>query len=361
MAFSLCSIYKNEEKNLEKFITDHKGLVDEMVLVDTGSTDRGNEIVKDHGLDYHFFQWTHNFSEARNVSLSIATKPWIIVLDMDEQVLAEDFHKLKVLMEERQKDAYSLVQVNFTDAIEDMNWKSITTLPDRFHSFAKGYIESPLIRVFRNLEGVRFHGAIHELVGESLHRLKLSSMKTGIPIYHWGWTGSARSDEEKQRKKEAYRELIEREWRKDQSPKMAFYYLSTMENPAEKLRLGFRLTKQYPEVKQFWEVVARTAEELGQWSRALSYADKGLARHPGHTPLLALKVKCLNESGDPGQALDIVGALLEEDPLHPVFWFEKLKALVLLRRKDEAAALTRNLPELFPSQLAKELVSVIKT
>jgi len=336
--FSLCGIYKNEEKNLEKFITHHFDSVEEMVLVDTGSTDRSNEIVKTHGLEYHFFRWTSNFSEARNFSLSLAAKPWIIVLDMDELVLKEDFTRLKEIMNCQKKDAYSLRQINFTDTVDDLNWKSIHTLPPTFHSTAAGYIESPLIRVFRNFKGVCFHGAIHELVGESIHRLNLSGFITDIPIYHFGWIASARSDTEKQKKKKAYVELIKREWEKDPSPKMAFYYISTLDNHEEKLRLSFKLTHQYPEVKQFWEIMSHSAAALKQYERAISYAEKGLELHPGHVPLLILKARCLNETGQPQQALDIVEGLLMKDAKNPISRLEKFRSLVLLKRKDEANA-----------------------
>lgn len=361
MEFSLCAIYKNEEKNLETFIRNHRHLVEQMILVDTGSTDRSSEIVKDNGLEHYFFKWTHHFSDARNFSLKQAVKPWIVVLDMDEQILEKDFIRLKELMEHTGKDAYSLVQINFTDAVEDMNWQSITALPQQFHSYASGFIPSPLIRVFRNLPEITFHGAIHELVGESLKRSNLSSMKTNIPIYHMGWTSSARTEEEKKQKKKSYRELIEREWQHDQSPKMAFYYLSTMEDPEERLRLGFKLTRQYPEIKQFWEVVARTAAELEQYARAISYADKGLHRHPGHTPLIALKATCLNSAGRPDQALELLNRLLEKDREHPVYWLEKFKALAMLGRKEDAAALSSHLPQQFPPELANQLIAMIKS
>lgn len=358
--FSLCTIYKNEERNLEKFITDHRDLVDEMILVDTGSTDRSNDIVRSFGLDYHFFAWTHNFAEARNFSLTKATKPWIIVLDIDEQVLAEDFARLTAFMQEKQKDAYSLKQINFTDSYQDMNWKSIKTLPEAFHGLADGYIVSPLIRVFRNIDGVHFQGAIHELVGPSLHQLNLTSCLTDVPIYHLGWVGAARSDEEKQRKRHAYRKLIMREWEKDPTPKMAFYYLSTLEKPEEKLRMAFKLAKIHPEVKQFWEEMTRSAAALDQWPRALSYADKGLTHHPGHVPLLVVKAGALNETGQPKKALDILEPLLKKDPNHPVYWFEKLKALILLQRKDEAQSLSRQLPPQFPPALVQEFLAIIK-
>jgi len=353
--FSLCTIYKNEEKNLEKFITNHRDFIDEMILVDTGSTDRSNEIVRSFGLPYHFFQWTQNFSEARNYSLTLPTQPWIIVLDIDEQVFEEDFLRLKAIIDEKKSDAYSLRQINFTDRFDDLNWKSITTLPPMFHSLAKGYIISPLIRVFRNFKGICFNGAIHELVGPSIHALNLTQSLTDIPIYHYGWITQDRTDEEKERKKKAYLLMIKQEWEKNPSPQMAFYYLSTLDNPEEKIRLGFKLVKEYPDVKQFWEVLAQSAVSLNQWARAISYADKGLGFHPGNEPLLALKARCLNENGDPGHALEILEELLKKDLLHPVYWYEKLRSLIMLGKTIEVRELLNYLPPQFPPILADEI------
>lgn len=359
LSFSLCSIYKNEEKNLEAFIENHKGLVEEMILVDTGSTDRSNEIVRRYGYTYYYDEWSHHFARARNYSLTKATQSWVIVLDIDEQVLPVDFLRLKRMMKEMARDAYSLLQVNFTDHFQDLNWRSITSLPPCFHSLASGYIQSPLIRVFRNHRGVYFTGAIHELVGESIHELNLSSGLTDIPIYHLGWVGAGRTDAEKQAKQEAYRALIAKEWQKDQSPKMAFYYLSTLADVEERLKLAFRLTRQYPAVKQFWEVMAQSAMLLGQWERALTYANKGLEVHPDHVPLLVIKARGLNETGHALEALRILEPLLITDRLQPVYWFEMFRAFLLLGRKEEARALARGLPPQFPAQLIAELLKVI--
>jgi predicted Zn-dependent protease len=113
---------------------------------------------------------------------------------------------------------------------------------------------------------------------------------------------------------------------------MAFYYLSTLDNPEERIRVAFRLAKEYPGIKQFWETLSRGAVEMKQWTRALSYADKGLLRHPGDIPLLAIKAKCLNETGAPAEALKILDALLEKDPQHPVYQLEKYKSETLIQR-----------------------------
>ncbi|MCP5108613.1 MAG: glycosyltransferase, partial [bacterium] len=353
--FSLCAIYKNEEKNLEIFLRRHIDLFDEFVLVDTGSTDRSNEIVESFGLSHYFFPWVDDFSKARNFSLTKAGKSFIVVLDMDEHVLKEDFLRLKTIIRETGKDVYSLVQVNFTGSREDLSWKSIETLPEAFRTVAAGYIPSPLFRVFRNRKGVEFHGIIHELVGESVSRLKLSSKVTDIPIYHYGWIGTGRTEEEKSRKKAAYSEMIRKAWEADRSPKMAFYYIKSLEDPREKIKLAFRMSKEYPDVKQFWEILAQNAAQLGQWARGLSYVEKGLIHHPGNTVLLATQVRCLNETAQPQKALEIVETLLKADRGNPVYWFEKFRSLVLLGRGEEARSLVRLSPHHFPPDLAMEL------
>lgn len=358
--FSLCAIYKNEEKNLETFLKRHIDLFDEFVMVDTGSTDRGNEIVESYGISRHFFQWANDFSKARNFSLTKATRSFIIVLDIDEHVLPEDFQRLKAIIRETGKDVYSLVQVNFTDARDDLSWKSIETLPQSFHSAAAGYIPSPLFRVFRNFKGVCFHGIIHELVGESVSRLKLSSRVTDIPIYHYGWIERGRTEEEKEKKKVAYREMIRGAWEADPSPKMAFYYIKSLEDPRERIKLSYRLSRQHPGIKQFWEILSQDTANLGQWERSLSYAEKGLKHHPGNVSLSATLARCFNETAQPQRALDIVEGLLKVDAGNAVYYFEKFRSLLMLNRTDEANVLIRNLPRDFPPDLAETLFALVK-
>lgn len=355
MKFSLCSIYKNEEKNLERFIRNHQDLFDELILVDTGSTDRSNEIVESFGLSRHFFQWTSNFSEARNHSLSLARHPFIIVLDMDEWLLKEDFERLKTIIEESGKDAFSLRQINFTDEYHETQWRSSSTLPETVRHYASGYLVSPLIRVFRNFSQIHFRGIIHEIVGDSIRENGLISMKTDIPIYHFGWLQRVQSEEESVKKQQAYDEMIKKAFEKDPSPQTGYYYINSLKDPKERIKQAYRLTKQFPKINHFWIIIAQNSVLLNQWDRALSYADKGLKNHPEDMTLLAIRARCLNETGHPEQALAQVENLLKQDAQHPAYWFEKFRALVMLNRRNEAKKLFKNLPEHFPKPLGDQL------
>ncbi|MFE8695019.1 glycosyltransferase [Cytobacillus sp. FJAT-53684] len=97
VSISLCMIVKNEEEVLGRCLDTVKDLVDEINIVDTGSTDRTVEIANEYTNRVYFFEWTGNFSEARNESFKYATMDYILYLDADDVLLEEDREKLKKL------------------------------------------------------------------------------------------------------------------------------------------------------------------------------------------------------------------------------------------------------------------------
>ncbi|MFB5660869.1 glycosyltransferase [Alteribacillus sp. HJP-4] len=97
VTISLCMIVKNEEEVLARCLDSIKDVVDEINIVDTGSTDRTVEIAKEYTDRLFFFEWTGSFTDARNESFKYATKDYILYLDADDVVLEEDRNKLKTL------------------------------------------------------------------------------------------------------------------------------------------------------------------------------------------------------------------------------------------------------------------------
>ena len=87
---SLCMIVKDEEEFLPGCLESVKEAVDEIIIVDTGSTDRTVEIAKSYGAKVYFHPWENDFSKARNYSISYATGDWIMYLDADEELFKED-------------------------------------------------------------------------------------------------------------------------------------------------------------------------------------------------------------------------------------------------------------------------------
>jgi glycosyltransferase involved in cell wall biosynthesis len=82
---SACLITLNEEHNLPRALASLKGIADEIVIVDSGSTDRTEEIARDHGALYHVRKWT-NYADQRNHAAALANSDWILSLDADEEL-----------------------------------------------------------------------------------------------------------------------------------------------------------------------------------------------------------------------------------------------------------------------------------
>lgn len=100
ISISLCMIVKNEEDVLSRCLDSVKYLVDEIIIVDTGSTDKTKEIAKKYTDKVYDFEWIDDFSAARNYSFSKATKEYVMWLDADDVLLPNDKTKFKKLKEE---------------------------------------------------------------------------------------------------------------------------------------------------------------------------------------------------------------------------------------------------------------------
>ena len=109
---SVCLIAKNEERFLNGCLESIRGLADQIILVDTGSTDRTVEIARAHGAEVHFRAWDNDFSAARNAALLHARGDWILVLDADEEVSKAHHSNLRALLTQANTIAYRLPLVD---------------------------------------------------------------------------------------------------------------------------------------------------------------------------------------------------------------------------------------------------------
>ncbi|SVE31761.1 uncharacterized protein METZ01_LOCUS484615, partial [marine metagenome] len=165
---TLCMIAKNEEDRLGGCLESVQGLVDEIVVVDTGSDDRTVEIAESFGAKMGYFPWNDNFSDARNESLKLATGDWIIWLDPDDLLPKEMHEPIREAMRQGlgMKRAYFWV-------LDDQGYEPVTCLQ---------------LRLFPNLEGVRFSQPIHEQLTPSLIELGVVCEPTDIRVVHTGYT-----------------------------------------------------------------------------------------------------------------------------------------------------------------------------
>src|SRR5262249_34903751 len=114
---SLCMIMKNEERFLDRCLASVADCVDEMCIVDTGSTDPSVEIAKKSGARLSFLEWPGDFAKARTASLEPASYRWILSLDADEELAPECRESLKLVRSAPAAlDAVSVRIHNLTDA-----------------------------------------------------------------------------------------------------------------------------------------------------------------------------------------------------------------------------------------------------
>lgn len=180
---SLCMIARNEEKFLPKCLESVKGLVDEMIVVDTGSDDRTAEIAESFGAKVLHYKWDDDTANARNTGLKEAKEDWVLVLDADEVVAKESFGPIRKLAT-KEFDAYYLVQVNYTNNAGDINFIPLQKKTSYSMDF-KGFFPVEIIRLFRNNKGIKFTSIVHERLNDSIKKLGLKTARTDVPIHHY--------------------------------------------------------------------------------------------------------------------------------------------------------------------------------
>lgn len=99
MTLSFCAIVKNEAANLPRCLESVQSVVDQIVILDTGSTDETVAIARSFGAEVHYFPWNNSFADARNESLNYVTGDWVLVLDADEALNPPIVPQLKQAMQ----------------------------------------------------------------------------------------------------------------------------------------------------------------------------------------------------------------------------------------------------------------------
>ncbi|MFO7976227.1 MAG: tetratricopeptide repeat protein [Candidatus Hydrogenedentota bacterium] len=181
---SLAMIVKDEGQVLEECLESVEELVDEVCIVDTGSRDETREIAHNHGARVTGYLWSEDFGAARNESLRLCTKDWILVLDADERIAKEDIPAIKRLAKGPNAFAYEFITRNYTNATDIADFQPCE--PDDPHARGfKGWHPSKKVRLFPNNAGVQFEGKVHELVEPSLGRARIDVEACDVPIHHY--------------------------------------------------------------------------------------------------------------------------------------------------------------------------------
>lgn len=278
---SLCMIVKNEERFLRGCLESCAGVADEMIIVDTGSTDSTIEIAESFGAKVIRHEWKDDFSEARNVSLAHATGDWALWLDADEELAPESRTAIREAMESATPDVGAFM-------IMFRNW---LTAPERREGSEMAVHHA--CRLFRRLPGVQFEGRIHEQNLRSLQALGFTYHKRdNLIIDHFGYAGEIMSVRNKH---ERFIRMLQREVEEcpDEGFKQfhlfnlgnAYFTAGDLENAAHYLAIAAETADPAEEfTRSLFTELATSLHRLGRSGEGLywcSRADSLGLEHPG--------------------------------------------------------------------------------
>ena len=168
---SLCMIVRDEEHNLAECLAPVAGLFDEIVIVDTGSTDNTPAIAREFTPHVHEFAWCDDFAAARNESLRHATGDWIFWLDADDRVRPQDVARLKELLDSLDERPRAFLMDTRLLPMGAQDELSLVT-----HQ-----------RLFRRHPNVRWQGRVHEQLRPEFVTLGYECVFSDVAIDHVGY------------------------------------------------------------------------------------------------------------------------------------------------------------------------------
>jgi tetratricopeptide (TPR) repeat protein len=169
---SLCMIVRNEERFLRDALTSVQGVVDEICIVDTGSTDATVAIAESFGAKINFATWRDDFAWARNQALAMATGAWIFVLDADERLAPGSREPLRDLRRVKPDGRGRWIRCrNYNDPAREIVAST-----------------NAIVRIFPNDPAIRYQGTLHEFVARVDEDRSLEAERTPIEIVHHGYT-----------------------------------------------------------------------------------------------------------------------------------------------------------------------------
>lgn len=288
---SLCMIVKDEQTNLPRCLASVQDLVDEIVVVDTGSHDRTVEIAKQYGARVLHRKWRGSFAAARNSGLEAASGDWILVLDADEEIEPGKIKLIRSLMDDGKIEGYMFAVVN---QVQDAVW---------FHTES-----AASVRMWRNRREYRYERDLHEQILPSIYRARPSAVlaQVDVRIRHYGYDPRE----------------IARKGKQGRNLPLAKEAVNAVGDDFAHFNLGIELM-----------IHNRYAEALEQLRAAETLAPP----HSGIRPkLVKAIVSCFIQLGQAGEAIAAAQKYLDEMPDYTDLHY--LKAFALYRQEDHEAA-----------------------
>ena len=308
VAVSAAMIVRNEQMALPGCLESLLGRVDEIVIVDTGSTDNTVDIATKAGVRLLHHTWTQDFAAARNAALAAASCDWILYIDADERLSLPACGILADYIDPRAIACFVRFQPK------------------------SGYTRYREWRLFRNDPRIRFKGNIHETMTSAIREISIRDglpiVQTTVEINHLGYDG-------------------------DQTHKHA-----------RNLALLQSAVRTNPDRAYYWYHLAETLTAIGREEEAAAAAAEGLAaaerndaedqRAAGSLIFQLLARTQIEKNGDP---LEMINHALARMPDDHALWFLRGRALLDADRPREALEIAKELRAIDPERLVDGLLA----
>ncbi|MGQ9646094.1 MAG: glycosyltransferase [Thermodesulfobacteriota bacterium] len=315
---SLCMIVKNEQENLPKCLRSVRPVVDEMMVVDTGSTDLTKEVAQAFGAKVYEFEWQDSFAEARNYSISKASGAWILVLDADETISPKDYDQLRRLVKKGKTNAcaYSFMTRNYVNRSNVEEWR------ENDGSYAAeeagmGWLPSQKVRLFPNDKRIRFENPVHELVEPSLNRARINIKSGNVVIHHYGKLNEEKSSS----KGETYYQLGKRKLEQMRGDAGALRELavqaSSLGRHEEAVELWEKILSLQPDNASAYLNLGHSYLQLERFEEALMASKKAMELDPKMKEAVYNFSICELCAGEVQTAIDALESLLKRVPGYP--------------------------------------------
>ncbi len=288
---SLCMLVRDEEGDLPRALGSVQGLVDEIIVVDTGSVDHSRQIARSFGAKVYNHAWQDDFSAPKNLALQKARGKWVLILDADEELMPEDREKIRQAVESPGKaEGFLLGVVNYTGEAPGVQYELTLNL-----------------RLFRNRPGCRFTRPVHEQLSGLGPGAELAS-RPDIRILHYGYLEPYLV---RKRKRERNFLLLQRRLEQGQADAFDYFNLGVEYNRQnlwqEALR-ALELARKLEPGEPMWLSACRRLQiqcllQLQAWDEALQAAEESLEVYPDYADMVYLRGIALTGKGRYTQAL----------------------------------------------------------
>lgn len=360
-------IVKNAERDLADCLQSVQGIVDEIVVADTGSTDSSVEIARRAGARIFSIPWENDFAKARNLSLSDVKAEWVLMLDADERLDACAAKVLPALLADEKAAGFQVTIRNYVASLGHKIWDRSAMPNTGAYAPARkypAYVDHENVWLFRRDPEIYFTGRVHQTVGWRIVALKRKIGSPKLLIHH---LGMIRDDEERARKILFYLELGKQKVADMPENSQAHFelglsLLENLGNTAEALESFERCCNLNPQFAMAWFFAGVCYSKLAQPGKALDYFRQ--AETAGYSsPLLAENLGDAHYNlGDFQEALDRYRRGLKNDPsnasLESKLGLAEVRAgksLAGLRRMRNAVHSDASNPELHDRLIMAEL------